>query len=52
MENKYVLLSKNFEPDYFDAEDDKTAERYVEENYTQEDGEMTLYRLTPLVDWP
>lgn len=48
---KYLLLSEEYENDFFEAENDRDAEKYVEENYDEMDGEMKLYRLEHVCSW-
>lgn len=58
---KYVLIGyvidsplssrESFVLEYFDAENDKEAEEYIEDNYSQDDGPMKLCKLECLVEW-
>jgi hypothetical protein len=52
MKLKYVLLSDKYGSDFFEAESDEDAEKYVEENYTPDDGAMTIHKLTPVCTYP
>lgn len=46
----YVLVEGEKVFDRFEAASDEDAEKYVEENYSPNDGSMTLYKT--IVSWP
>lgn len=49
---KYLLKCEKMKDEEFLAESDVEAHKFVEENFEEDDGEMTLYRLTELSTWP
>lgn len=48
---KYILISAVIGKEVFTAESDEDAEKFVKDNYHEDDGPMDLYRLEYIQSW-
>jgi hypothetical protein len=49
--NRYLALVKGEPLAIFLAENDQAAEKHVEQQYTEDDGHIVLYRLAATCEW-
>ena len=48
---EYMVRGEKTGDTFFTADSNPLAEEFVEQNFDEEEGKMTLYKLTPVCDW-